>query len=90
MSAVDNYGTPHTDRLHVVERYRPIVDDKGKGIEIVARVEDPGAFTMPWKARVVYRPNRDQAISEVVCAENNRSFEAGSVTAIPEEKTAPF
>jgi hypothetical protein len=45
---VDNYQTPHTDKLHVVERFHMI--DGGKTLEVNVRVEDPGAFTMPWNA----------------------------------------
>src|SRR6185503_18425801 len=43
---IDGFGTPHTKQLHVVERYRLIED--GKVLEANIRVEDPGAFTMPW------------------------------------------
>src|SRR6266478_2687376 len=75
---VDNYGTPHTDKRHVTERYRVINDEKGKGLEVIFRVEDPGAFTMPWKGMAIYRPNRATQIDEVVCAENDRSFAEGS------------
>src|SRR6266436_2941686 len=78
VSVVDNYGTPHTDKLHVTERYRVINDEKGKGLEVIFRVEDPGAFTMPWKGMAIYRPNRATQIDEVVCAENDRSFAEGS------------
>ena len=45
---VDNYRTPHTDQLHVVERFRMI--DGGKTMEVDIHVEDPGAFTTPWNA----------------------------------------
>jgi len=90
LSVVDPYGTPHTDKLHVVERYRAIKDAKGKGLEVVFRVEDPGAFTMPWKGMVVYRPNRGP-FDEVVCAENNRSFGEGTLLGeIPEQKKPEF
>ena len=47
-TVIDDYLTPHTDKLHVVERYRMI--DDGKTLEVKLRVEDPGAFTMPWDA----------------------------------------
>ena len=40
---VDQFRTPHSEKLHVVERYR-IVED-GKALEAIATVEDPGAFT---------------------------------------------
>ena len=90
-SVVDTWGTPHSDKLHVTERYRLIEDDKGKGIEFVIRVEDPGAFAMPWKAMGYYRPNRVKELMEVVCAENNRDFHEGSTFGtMPEEKTPSF
>jgi hypothetical protein len=50
---VDNYNTPHTDQLHVVERYRMV--DKGNTLRVDVRVDDPGAFTTPWSAIQTYR-----------------------------------
>jgi hypothetical protein len=44
---VDAMGTPHTDRLHVVERFRLV--DGGRELEAEVYVEDPGAFTTPWR-----------------------------------------
>src|SRR5579884_167574 len=43
---VDSYRTPHTDKLHVVERFRLI--DGGNTLEVAFTVEDPGAFYQPW------------------------------------------
>jgi len=37
---VDNYRTPHTDKLHVIERFKMI--DGGKTLEDLITVEDPG------------------------------------------------
>jgi hypothetical protein len=90
MSFVDPFGTPHTDKLHVVERYRMVTDDKGKGLEVTIRVEDPGTFTMPWVGKLTYRPNRVQVIDEVICEENNVSFDGKSFGPLPEEKKSPF
>ena len=45
---VDNYRTPHTDRLHVIERFH--MTDAGKRLRVDIHVEDPGAFTTPWNA----------------------------------------
>jgi hypothetical protein len=45
---VDGFGTPHTNQLHVVERYRLI--ENGDVLEVNIHVEDPGAFTTPWSA----------------------------------------
>jgi hypothetical protein len=66
---VDIFGTPHTQALHVVERYRLI--DNGGALEVVFTVEDPGAFTTPWTARMVYGRSNAEALSEEACAENN-------------------
>src|SRR5262249_5493450 len=45
---IDNFRTPHTDKLHVVERFRML--DGGKTLEDRIHVEDEGAFTTPWNA----------------------------------------
>ena len=50
---VDDYFTPHTDRLHVVERFRVV--EGGKNLEVKVRVEDSGAFTMAWDGIQLYQ-----------------------------------
>jgi hypothetical protein len=67
---VDNYRTPHTDKLHVVERFLRL---NGKGLEVDISVDDPGAFTTPWSAIQRYRPVRI-AYDEQVCIEGNRQL----------------
>jgi hypothetical protein len=65
---LDNYRTPHTDKLHVTERWRLIED--GKKLEILLTVDDPGTFNQPFQALRQYsRVNR--ALSEDSCSENN-------------------
>ena len=66
---VDNYQTPHTEQLHVVERFHMI--DGGKTLEVNLHVEDPGAFTTPWNAIQRYRRMEQAPMPETVCAENN-------------------
>jgi hypothetical protein len=68
-SYVDNYQTPHTNQLHVIERFH--IADGGKTLEVNVHVEDPGAFTTPWNAIQRYRHTNNAPLSEVVCAENN-------------------
>jgi hypothetical protein len=68
-AVIDNYHTPHTDALHVVERYR-VVDD-GKALEVNLTVEDPGAFNAPWKAVQRYSRTMQGPLPEVKCSENN-------------------
>ena len=69
---VDSYRTPHTDKLHVVERWRMI--DDGKQIEVRVTVEDPEAFKEPWTS--FRRFGRvQQTLAEFVCQENNVGYE---------------
>jgi len=65
--AVDYYNTPHTDKLHVVERYR--LADDGRTLEVTFTVDDEGAFTMPWSASQRYQKAAQTPMEEVVCAE---------------------
>ncbi len=65
---VDNYRTPHTEKLHVVERWKLI--DGGKTLEVNFTVEDPGTFNEPWSAVQRYR-RVQRTMIEQVCAENN-------------------
>ena len=65
---VDNYRTPHTDKLHVVERYK--LAEGGKAIEISLEVDDPGAFTTKWTARQRW-VLQQEPLTEVHCNENN-------------------
>jgi hypothetical protein len=65
---VDYYRTPHTEKLHVVERWR-LIDD-GKVLEVKFTVEDPDTYYEPWSAMRRFR-RVQQAYLEEVCAENN-------------------
>ena len=78
---VDNYFTPHTAELHVVERFRMI--EEGRTLEVKVHVEDPGAFTMPWNAVQLYRRMDNGPMVETVCAENNGDHFDHDIGAIP-------
>ena len=69
---VDSFRTPHTEQLHVIERFRIV--EGGKALEVNVGVEDPGAFTMPWSALQRYRRVEQGPMREAVCAENNANF----------------
>jgi len=71
-TTVDNYRTPHTDKLHVVERFKLAPD--AKSIEVIVTVEDPGAFTMPWSAKQTYRRVEIGPMIESTCAEGNFNY----------------
>jgi hypothetical protein len=86
---VDGFGTPHTDKIHVVERYYLRSPDT---LEVLFTVEDAGAFTTPWSAIATYRQDRSTAepYAEVVCAENNLDDSAGQLYPIPIAQTRDF
>ena len=68
-SWLDYYGHPHTDLLHVVEKFtRP---DKGT-LRYEAIIDDPGAYSKPWTVTwdIPWRPNAE--LTEYICQENNR------------------
>ncbi len=67
-TVVDVYRTPHTDKLHVVERWRMV--DNGQGMEAIFTVDDQDAFYEPWTGMRRYRRVQQQP-DEIVCAENN-------------------
>jgi hypothetical protein len=90
MSFVDPFGTPHTNKLHVVERYRIITDKTGRGMEVKIKVEDPGTFTTPWEGQLIYRPNRAPEIVEVICEENNVTFDGSTFGPLPTANQSPF
>ena len=71
---IDGYLTPHTERLHVVERFHLI--DGGKTLEVNIHVEDPGAFTMPWNAIQRYRRVEPQRAENPLVAENDSTTSA--------------
>jgi hypothetical protein len=95
---VDGFGTPHTNQLHVIERFHLIED--GTVLEANLHVEDPGAFTMPWDAIQRFRQYEaavrkvpierlaqlasapEGPLQEIICAENPNSFFPG-VAALP-------
>jgi len=75
-SAIDRFGTPHTEAMHVVERYR-VADDR-RSLRADFTVEDAGTFNMPWHAAVIW--TRGTAYpGERPCAENNREGAEGLV-----------
>ena len=69
---VDNWRTPHTKDMHVVERWKLI--NGGNGIQATVTVDDPGTFNAPWSGTAQWRKFQGQML-ESVCAENNGAFE---------------
>jgi len=77
---VDNYRTPHTEKLHVIERIRKI--DDGKTLEIHITVEDPDTFNQSWQTVRRFRRATEPEFYEDICQEGNFNlFDYGIPTA---------
>ena len=85
---VDNYRTPHTDQLHVVERFKLAPD--AKSIEVAITVEDPGAFTMPWSAMQRYRRVEPGPMVEATCVEGNFNYFNFDLEPLPQADKPDF
>jgi hypothetical protein len=85
---LDNFNTPHTDKLHVVERYHLI--NGGRTLEVNITVDDPGAFNMPWSAIQRFRRVQQGPMLEARCAENNLGYFNYEVDPIPQSDTPEF
>jgi hypothetical protein len=69
---VDRFGTPHTEKLHVVERWRVV--EQGLMLRVDVTVDDPDTFYQPWKTYQLYR-RIGRPLEVEVCAENNLQFD---------------
>jgi hypothetical protein len=86
-SYIDNFRTPHTEKLHVVERFT--IDPDGKNLTALVKVEDPDTFNAPLTMQQrwfkVNAPMR-----ETVCAENNQDYFSQGLYPVPEAERPDF
>jgi hypothetical protein len=68
-TVVDSFRTPHTEKLHVVERWHLI--DGGNMLEVNITVDDPDTFYRPWRTYQRYQRGL-RPLAEFICAENNQ------------------
>jgi hypothetical protein len=55
-SWLDGFGHPHSEALHVVERFRRVNHDT---LEVSVVYEDPKVYTKPWNGKVTFQLNPD-------------------------------
>jgi len=65
---IDRRGTPHTDKLRILERFTR-VDTVTMKYEVT--LEDPGALTAPWKTGFNLRWEDGTELFEYVCQQSN-------------------
>lgn len=69
---IDAYGSPTTDELHLVERLTRL-DFNSMSYEIT--VDDPGAYTAPWKTGMVMRWTPNVETFQFLCQDGNLAAE---------------
>jgi len=76
LSWIDDDAHPHSDAMHTVERFTR-TDEKHIAYEIT--IEDPKAFTRPWKNTRTFTLRPDWEIMEYSCEENNKDLTEGHI-----------
>lgn len=64
---LDAAGLPHSDELHITERYQ--LQDRGKKLSVSLHIEDPKTFVRPWDTRVILNKLATDRLGEDVCEE---------------------
>ena len=86
-SYINNFRTPHSEKLHVVERYK--IQPNGTTLEAFIKIEDPEAFNEPLYMVRRWRKAANPYL-ETICAENNDDFFYTNLVPIPQAKKADF
>jgi hypothetical protein len=86
-SYIDNFRTPHTEKEHVVERFKASADGKFLVASVV--VDDPDTFNEPLHMVQRWRKVKNTLL-ETVCAENNVDFFHQNLFPLPEAEKADF
>jgi hypothetical protein len=87
MSYLDWFRTPHTEKLHVVERFKLAAD--GKTLDVLVKVEDPDSFNEPFYMTRRWNKVPNQLL-EMVCAENERGQFGKNLFPIPRAEKPDF
>ena len=73
---LDTIGHPHSDQMHVVQRYTRNANDT---ISFEITVEDPKAYTKPFTNKRIFKLRRDWELMEYSCEENNKGLIEGRI-----------
>jgi hypothetical protein len=68
---LDNNGHPGTESLRLTERFHR--RDFGH-IDLELTIDDPKAYTKPWKVNLLFTANPDTDLIEYVCDENEKDL----------------
>jgi hypothetical protein len=77
-TTLDMVGTPHTEALHMTERYRRTGQNT---MEVQVTLDDPGAFSKPWEAKVHWKAAAPGTrVAEYICENNRNTADANGNT----------
>jgi hypothetical protein len=84
---VDNFRTPFTEKLHVVERLT--LDAGGKFLTGIVTVTDADTFNAPLTMKQRWF-KAEQTMLETICPENNKDYFNQGLFALPQAKKPDF
>ena len=87
LSYIDNFRTPHSEKLHVVERFTIAAD--GNNLSAIAKVEDSDAYNAPITMMRQWFKVKEPMLA-TVCAENNGDGFHQNLYPIPEAGKPDF
>jgi hypothetical protein len=87
LSFLDMFRTPHTEKLHVVERFKLSAD--GRFLEALVKVEDEDTFNEPMYMTARWR-KQNGPWEEFICAENNADYFSHNLFPMPEATRPDF
>jgi len=64
---LDQVGHPHSEALHLVERYRRVDHDT---LQVDVTIDDPKAYTKSWTGRQTFKLRPGWHLIEYVCEDN--------------------
>jgi hypothetical protein len=73
---LDYQGLPHSDALHVVERYRRLDHNT---LQLVLTIDDPKAYTKSWSVTKMYELKTWDIGEDICVVANEKRFEQGIV-----------
>src|SRR3984957_1418908 len=87
LSFIDMFRTPHSEKLHVTERFKLTAD--AKFLEASVKVEDEDTFNEPMYMTMRWR-KQPSPWQEFICSENNGDRFEHNLFPIPEAKQPDF
>ena len=87
LGVIDMFRTPHTEKLHVVERFKVTADSKF--LEALVKIEDEDTFNEPMYMTKRWRRDPNEW-RETICAESSGTYFNANLVPIPQATRPDF